>query len=318
MIQSLYKERGLYMSNIENKNKTLLIMAAGMGSRFGGLKQIEPIGPNGEFIIDYSIYDAIKAGYNKVVIIIKEENYDIFRDTIGKRIENKIDVRYVFQRLEDLPKGFNVPEERVKPWGTAHAILAAKDLINEQFTIINADDFYGRDAFFVSSNFINNNDLDNHFAVTGYMIKNVLSKNGDVKRGVCVSKNGQLEKLIESSVGIHDNKIIASPLDGSESFEMQENDLVSMNMLTFTPEIFKYLDENFPIFLEKNIDNILKCEYLIPDAVYQMILENKAIVNVLSTTALWYGVTYKEDINEVTDNIKQLILKKEYPENLWK
>ena len=161
----------------KEKNKTLLIMAAGMGSRFGGLKQVEPVGPNGEFIIDYSIYDAIKAGYNKVVFIIKEENYDIFRETIGKRIENKINVEYVFQKLEHVPNGFEIPEERVKPWGTAQAILEAKNNINEQFTIINADDFYGSDAYTVSSKFIDKNDNPNIYSVTGYMIKNVLSKN---------------------------------------------------------------------------------------------------------------------------------------------
>lgn len=318
MLQFVYKERGFRMNNIEKKDKTLLIMAAGMGSRFGGLKQIEPVGPNGEFIIDYSIYDAIKAGYNKVVFIIKEENYDIFRDTVGKRIENKINVEYAFQRLEDIPEGFSVPEGRIKPWGTVQAILAAKNLIKEQFTIINADDFYGSDAFNVSSKFIDKNNLENHFAVTGYMIKNVLSKNGSVKRGVCKSQGGILNKLIESSVGIEGNKIIAKPLDGSESFEMQQNDLVSMNMLTFTPQIFTYLEENFPKFLKNNIDNILNCEYLIPDAVYQMILENKATVNVLSTIASWYGVTYKEDKDEVVNSIKTLIKQKEYPENLWK
>ena len=211
-------ERGIKM----NKDKTLLIMAAGMGSRFGGLKQIEPIGENGEFLIDYSIYDAIIAGYTKVVFIIKEENYDIFRETVGKRIENKIKVEYAFQKLEDLPNGFELPKDRTKPWGTSHAILSAKNLINEQFTIINADDFYGRDAFLVASKFIDLNSNDYLFSVTGYMIKNVLSKNGAVKRGVCIEKNGLLEKLIESSVVVENNNIIASPLDGSSSFKLNE------------------------------------------------------------------------------------------------
>ncbi len=302
---------------MSNTNKTLLIMAAGMGSRYGGLKQIEPIGPSGEFIIDYSIYDAIKAGYNKVVFIIKEENYEIFRETIGKRIENKINVEYAFQRLEDLPKGFSLPADRQKPWGTAHAILAAKDLINEQFTIINADDFYGRDSFFVSSNFIENNNQDLIFSLTGYMIKNVLSKNGAVKRGVCHIQDGFLKQLIESSVEVVDGKIIASPLDGSAKFELSENDLVSMNMLTFSPKIFDYIEANFPKFLEANKENILKCEYLIPDVVYQMILDNKASVKVLPTTALWYGITYKEDKEEVVNNIHTLVKKGEYPKKLW-
>lgn len=305
------------MNNVK-KNKTLLIMAAGMGSRYGGLKQIDPVGPNGEFIIDYSIYDAIKAGYNKVVIIIKEENFDIFRETIGKRIENKIKVEYAFQKLNDLPEGFSLPSNRTKPWGTVHAILAAKDLIHEQFTIINADDFYGKDSYLVSSNFIDNNNDETSFLVTGYMIKNVLSKNGAVKRGVCKTTNGKLEKLIESNVSLVGNKIIAKPLDGSEMFELQPDDLVSMNMLTFTPILFKYLEISFREYLEKNRDNLDTCEHLIPDAVYQMILENKVSVQVLPTTAVWYGITYKEDKNEVVENIKKLIKQKEYPENLWK
>ncbi len=302
----------------KEKNKTLLIMAAGMGSRFGGLKQVEPVGPNGEFIIDYSIYDAIKAGYNKVVFIIKEENYDIFRETIGKRIENKINVEYVFQKLEHVPSNFKVPEERVKPWGTAQAILEAKNNINEQFTIINADDFYGSDAYTVSSKFIDKNDNPNIYSVTGYMIKNVLSKNGAVKRGVCNNVNGLLKELLESSVEVIDGKIIASPLNGSSKFEMDERDLVSMNMLTFTPTIFKYIEEHFSEFLIKNKDNILKCEYLIPDVVYNMILENEAKVEVLSTTSEWYGVTYKEDKEEVVGNIKKLIKNGVYPNSLWK
>lgn len=302
----------------KEKNKTLLIMAAGMGSRFGGLKQVEPVGPNGEFIIDYSIYDAIKAGYNKVVFIIKEENYDIFRETIGKRIENKINVEYVFQKLDHIPSNFKVPEERVKPWGTAQAILEAKNNINEQFTIINADDFYGSDAYNVSSKFIDKNNNPNTYSVTGYMIKNVLSKNGAVKRGVCKSSNGLLKELLESSVEVIDGKIIASPLNGSSKFEMDERDLVSMNMLTFTPTIFKYIEEHFSEFLIKNKDNILKCEYLIPDVVYNMILENEAEVEVLSTTSEWYGVTYKEDKEEVVGNIKKLIKNGVYPNSLWK
>ncbi len=304
--------------NDKKNNKTLLIMAAGMGARYGGLKQIDPVGPNGEFIIDYSIYDAIKAGYNKVVIIIKEENLDIFRETIGKRIENKIQVEYAFQKLDDLPDGFELPNGRTKPWGTVHAILAAKDLINEQFTIINADDFYGKDSYLVSSKFIDENNDQNSFLVTGYMIKNVLSKNGAVKRGVCKTIDDRLEKLIESKVAVVENKIIAEPLDGSKTFELQSDDLVSMNMLTFTPILFDYLQVSFREYLEKNRDNLDTCEHLIPDAVYQMILENKVNVKVLPTTAIWYGITYREDKDEVVENIQKLIEQGEYPKNLWK
>lgn len=303
--------------NDRKVDKTLLIMAAGMGARYGGLKQIDPVGPNGEFIIDYSIHDAIMVGYNKVVIIIKEENYDIFRETIGKRIENKIKVEYAFQRLEDLPEGFSIPNGRTKPWGTVHAILAAKDLINEQFTIINADDFYGKDAYLVSSKFIDNNTNPTSFLVTGYMIKNVLSKNGAVKRGVCKTIDNKLEKLIESKVAVIEDKIIAEPLDGSEAFTLQPNDLVSMNMLTFTPVLFDYLEVSFKEYLTKNIDKLETCEHLIPDAVYQMILEKKVSVEVLPTTAIWYGITYREDKDEVVENIQKLIKDGEYSKNLW-
>ena len=297
-------------------NKTLLIMAAGMGSRFGGLKQIEPIGPNGEFLIDYSIYDAINAGYNKVIFIIKKENFEVFKETIGKRVEDKIKVEYAFQDINNIPEGYTVPSDRVKPWGTAHAILSAKDLINEQFTIINADDFYGTNAYNTSYNFTAAN--DDNYAITGYLIKNVLSKNGAVKRGVCISdKDNNLEKLLESSVEEINNEIVAKPLDGSESFIMQPNDEVSMNMLTFTPSIFKYIEQYFIEFLEKNKNNLQSCEYLIPDLVNKLVQMKKISVKVVPTDSMWYGVTYKEDKEEVVENIKTLIKQKKYPNNLW-
>ena len=196
-----------------NKDLTLLIMAAGMGSRFGGLKQIEPMGPNGEFLIDYSIYDAINAGFNKVVFIIKEENYAIFKETIGKRVEDKINTEYVFQDMNDLPEGYTKPEERVKPWGTAHAILCAKDNIHEPFVIINADDFYGKDAYKVASNFLKNVKEGNNYCLVGYKVANTLTENGAVKRGICKLENGNLTELIESNVEKIDGKIIAKPLD---------------------------------------------------------------------------------------------------------
>lgn len=297
-------------------NKTLLIMAAGMGSRFGGLKQIEPIGPNGEFLIDYSIYDAINAGYNKVIFIIKEENYEIFKETIGKRVEDKIKVEYAFQDMKNIPQGYEIPSDRVKPWGTAHAILSAKNLINEQFTIINADDFYGTNAYNASYGF--NSENENNYAITGYLIKNVLSKNGAVKRGVCISdENNNLEKLLESSVEEINGEIIAKPLDGSEGFKMNPNDEVSMNMLTFTPSIFKYIEQYFIEFLENNKENLKSCEYLIPDLVNKLVQLNKISVKVIPTDSMWYGVTYKEDKEEVVENIKTLIKQKKYPNNLW-
>ena len=210
---------------MENNNLTLLIMAAGMGSRFGGLKQIEPFGPNGEFIIDYSIYDAIKAGFNKVVFIIKEENYDIFRETVGKRIEDKINVEYAFQRLEDIPEEFTLPEERIKPLGTGQAILSSKNVIHENFAVINSDDFYGRDAFLVAANFLKNTD-SNTYGMVGYKVVNTLTENGSVKRGVCEADNDYLTKIIESSIIKENGVITASPLDDSPSFIMKDDDLV--------------------------------------------------------------------------------------------
>lgn len=297
---------------------TLVIMAAGMGSRYGRLKQIDPVGPNNEFIIDYSVYDAIKAGFTKVVFIIKEENYEIFKETIGKRVEKQIEVEYVFQNLDVLPEGFAKPEERIKPWGTTHAILACKDIVKENFAIINADDFYGEDAYKVISKFLKEIDENSYNScLVGYQVKNTLTENGAVKRGVCESENGYLTKLIESNV-IEENGIItASPLDGSESFIVGSDSTVSMNMLGFTPKIFELLEEDFTLFLEKNKDNLEKCECVIPDSVFNLIKKNTLKVELLSTTARWYGVTYKEDKELIVKEINKMIENNEYPINLW-
>ncbi len=298
-------------------NKTLLIMAAGMGSRFGGLKQIEPVGPSGEFIIDYSIYDALKAGFNKVVFVIKKENFEIFKETVGNRVSKYINVFYAFQDMDDLPGGFTKPVDREKPWGTSHAILSAKDLINENFAIINADDFYGRDAYYVMSDFLDRKFDDNTYCVVGYRINNTLSNNGSVKRGICREKNGFLTELIESKVERIGNDIVASPLNGDASFNITPDTLVSMNMLGFNTSIFKYIEENFPKFLKENMDNILKCEYLIPDTVFDAMKNGFASVKLLETSAKWQGITYKEDKQLVVDEISNLIGEGIYPENLW-
>ena len=211
----------------------LVIMAGGMGSRFGGLKQIEPIDEYNNFIIDYSIYDAIKAGFDRVVFIIKEENYNIFRETVGSRVEKHIEVSYVFQGGI---KGF---EDRTKPWGTGHAILCCKDTVKDNFVIINADDFYGYDAFDVASKYIKTLDKSStNFALVGYKVKNTLSETGSVKRGVCKEKDGYLNEIVESSVERTGGKIVATPLNGETPFDCEENDLVSMNMFVFTPKIF--------------------------------------------------------------------------------
>ena len=232
---------------------TLVIMAAGLGSRFGGLKQIEPVNENKEFIIDYSIYDAIKAGFTKIVFIIKRENYDIFRDTVGKRVEKHIDVEYVFQELTNVPDGYVVPEDRVKPLGTGHAILCCKDVVKENFAIINADDFYGRDAFMVISKFLKENNDETKYAMAGYKVINTLTENGSVKRGVCEVKDNYLTTLIEASIEEVEGKVIASPLDGSESFEISKDAPVSMNMFAFTSKLFDHLDEKFITFLIKTL-----------------------------------------------------------------
>ncbi len=300
---------------------TLVIMAAGMGSRFGGLKQIEPIDEYGNFIIDYSIYDAIKEGFTKVVFIIKKENYDIFRETVGKRVEKYIEVEYVFQELDKLPSGYTVPEGRVKPWGTGHAILCCKDVVDENFAIINSDDFYGRDAFRVIGEFLrNNNDNDevSEYAMAGYKVKNTLTDNGAVKRGVCQVEDGYLTELIESSIDRVDGKLVASPLEGGEDFIVSEDDTVSMNMFGFTPRIFDYLEERFPSFLDEHKDNMDKCEYLIPTLVFEEIDKCMARVRVLKTDAVWQGITYREDKDKVVNEIRKLVLNGEYPEGLWK
>ena len=294
----------------------LVVMAAGMGSRFGGLKQIEPVGPNGEFIIDYSIYDAMKAGFDKVIFIIKEENYEIFRDTIGKRFEGKIDVEYVFQDIKNVPDGVVIPSDRVKPLGTGHAVLSCKGTVNDDFIIINSDDFYGRDAYVKAANFLKENKED--YAMVGYIIGNTLTENGAVKRGYAEQKDGYLSNLIESSVYKDGDKVKVEPLDGREGFYASLNDLVSMNMWCFRPDMLDYLDEHFIDFFNENKEDLSKCEYLIPDVVFDRIEKENLKVKVIDTTAVWHGVTYKEDKEELVNCINELIENGEYPNNLYK
>ena len=298
------------------KDLTLVILAAGMGSRFGGLKQVEPIGPNGEFLLDYSVYDAIKAGFTKVVFLIKDEIYDLFRETVGKRIEGKIPVSYAFQRIGDIPEWVDIPEERVKPWGTAHAVLACKNEVTGNFVMINSDDFYGRDAYMKIAEFFNNSENDD-YAMVAFRVVNTMTENGAVKRGVCESEEGLLTNITESSIERVDDKIIASPLDGRTPFEVEENSLVSMNFFGFTPRIFDRLDRDFPLFFEKNKDNLLKCEYLIPDVVFDEI-KSGVKMHVLESCDKWLGVTYREDKENVVSELNKLIDKGVYPKDLWK
>ncbi len=302
-----------------NKDLTLVILAAGMGSRFGGLKQIEPIGPNGEFIIDYSIYDAKKAGFNKIVFIIKEENYEIFKKTIGCRVEPYIKVEYVFQNNDNLPKGFNYQKDRTKPYGTGHAILCAKDKVNENFVIISADDFFGYDAFKQAADFLNSS---KDFCVIGYKIGETLSEKGTVKRGVCMENEGYLTAVIESKVTKVGNLVHCEPLDGSEAYNIKLDHPVSMLMFGLTPIIFEELEKEIVTFFENNKDNMDTCEFLLPDVLDEMIKEGKIKIKVLPTTAKWLGVTYKEDTENVKESIKKLVKTEDnpdgvYPNHLW-
>ncbi len=298
------------------KDLTLVILAAGMGSRFGGLKQIEPIGPNGEFIIDYSIFDAVRAGFNKVVFVIKEENYDIFRETVGKRVENIIPVSYVFQKLDDLPDGYKLPEGREKPWGTAQAVWACRNEVKGNFVMINSDDFYGKTAYMKIKEFFDNQNDANIYTMVGFRVINTMTENGSVKRGVSKEENGYLTGIIESSIEKVDGKIIASPLSGDASFEVDGNDLVSMNFFGFTDKIFSKLESGFKLFLDNNKDDLSKCEYLIPDVVFEEIKNDKKVV-VLESFDKWLGVTYKEDKESVVSEIKKLVDNGEYPNKLW-
>ena len=298
-----------------NKDITLVILAAGMGSRFGGLKQIEPMGPNGEFIIDYSVYDAIKAGFTKIVFIIKEENYDIFKETIGSRVEPHIKVEYCFQKNDNLPEGCSLPEDRVKPLGTAHAILCAKEKVNENFAIISADDFFGYDAFKQAGDFLKEN---TDFCVIGYKIGETLSEQGTVKRGVCMEKDGYLTDVIESKATKEGDIVHCEPLDGSAPYDIKLDNPVSMLMFGLTPILFEELEKEFVKFFEDNKDNLDKCEFLLPDVLDEMIKNNKIRIKVLPTSGKWLGVTYKEDVDKVREQIKELHDDGKYPQDLWK
>ena len=292
---------------------TLLILAAGMGSRFGGLKQMEPFGPNGEFIIDYSVYDAKRAGFTKVVFVIKEEMYEDFKNTIGSRVEGHIDVEYVFQKLDDIPVENKF--DRVKPWGTGHAILVAKDVIDENFAIINADDFYGRNAFVRAYEFLK--DIrDNQFGLVGYRAINTITENGSVKRGVCNVLDGNLVSIDESSLEKNGDVISCKSLVTGNLYDIEFNRLVSMNMLLFTPKIFEYLESDFVSFFE-NLEDIEKSEFLIPEVLDKHIKNNDITVKVIETDSVWYGVTYKEDKDVVVNAIDKMIRENIYNSNLW-
>jgi NDP-sugar pyrophosphorylase family protein len=297
------------------KDLTLLVLAAGMGSRFGGLKQIEPVGPNGEFIIDYSVYDAIMAGFTKVVFVIKEENYEIFKSTIGARIENKIKVEYAFQKLTDVPEGVIIPEDRVKPLGTAQAIYAARDLIHENFAIINADDFYGRDGYIKAAEFLRTCE-DDEYANIAYEVGNTISENGAVKRGVIFEENGVITNLVESSIEKVNGKLIATPLSGDKEFEVEMDTPVSMNLFCFTPAIFEYIKNNIKDFFLSQTD-LMKCEYLIPTVAKESSKYNNKPIKFYKTNSKYYGMTYREDLEELKNGILKEIESGTYKKDLW-
>jgi len=297
---------------------TLLILAAGMGSRFGGLKQVEPIGPSGEAIIDYSIFDAIRAGFGKVVFVIRESFADAFKEKFDTLLKGKIEVEYVYQELHMLPEGFSLPEGREKPWGTAHAILVAKDVINEPFCALNADDFYGKNAYEVMANFLTSSKNSTEYSMVGYNLKNTLSEFGSVSRGICdVNEKQDLQKIVETiKIFKKEDKVISVEEDGSETI-LTGQESVSMNIWGFKPSVFQTIEAKFSAFLETEIDKP-KSEMYIPSVVFEMIDENLATVKVLKADSPWFGVTYKEDKPYVVEKLNSIIAKGEYPEKLWK
>ena len=303
-------------------NTTIIIMAAGIGSRFGtGIKQLAKMAPNGEIIMDFSIYDAKAAGFTKVVFVIRKAIEAEFKEVIGNRLSKVMPVEYVYQELENLPDGYEVPAGRVKPWGTGQAILACKSVVKEPFVIINADDYYGKEAFIKLHDFLiseNENKEKMNLAMAGFSLKNTLSENGTVTRGVCVADaNGYLEKVIETTgIQIVDGKI---QCDNAEVSKWITSDtMVSMNMWAGYPDFLQYIDEGFARFLDTLGENPEKKEYLLPNIVAELLEKNLASVKVLNTSDRWIGITYKEDIEPAQEKFHLMIEDGTYPKELWK
>ena len=305
------------------KQTTLVIMAAGMGSRFGGgIKQLEPMGPNGEIIMDYSIYDAIEAGFNKVVFVTRKDLLETFKEVIGNRIEKVIPVEYAFQEIEYVPEGFEVPAGRTKPWGTGQAILACKGIVTDPFLVINADDYYGKTAFKLIHDYLvldHKSDKKYDFCMAGFILGNTLSDNGAVTRGICVVDEN------EHLIGVNETSGIVKTADGAACDDANGNQVacdpkshVSMNMWGFTPDFLDELESGFKEFLSNIKEGDIKAEYLLPTIVDQLIKSNQANVSVLETKDKWFGVTYKEDKPVVVQSIKKLIEEGKYPEKLYK
>ena len=303
-------------------NTTLIIMAAGIGSRFGtGIKQLAKMAPNGEIIMDFSIYDAKAAGFTKVVFVIRKAIEAEFKEVIGNRLSKVMPVEYVYQELENLPDGYEVPAGRVKPWGTGQAILACKSVVKEPFVIINADDYYGKEAFIKLHDFLiseNENKEKMNLAMAGFSLKNTLSENGAVTRGVCVAdENGYLEKVIETTgIQIVDGKIQCDNAEVSKWITLDT--MVSMNMWAGYPDFLKYIDEGFTRFLDTLGENPEKKEYLLPNIVAELLEKNLSSVKVLNTSDRWIGITYKEDIEPAQEKFHLMIEDGTYPKELWK
>jgi len=299
---------------------TLLVLAAGMGSRYGGLKQMDPMGPNGETVLDYSVYDAIRAGFGRVVFIIREDFAEAFKNGVGARFAGRIEVDYAFQRLDDLPTGFGVPAGRAKPWGTAHAIRAARDIVNEPFAVINADDFYGRDAYEKAASFLTQPSREDgvaHYAMVGYPLINTLSDHGDVNRGICSCDARGLLTGVEEYLAIlrePDGVIRGNALDGSRR-DIGEDTPVSMNFWAFPPSLFADLETEFTRFLQEH-GGAEKSEFYIPTLVDGLIRKGGADCRVLETSSHWFGVTYPDDKRHVVASINKLIESREYPARL--
>lgn len=299
---------------------TLLVLAAGLGSRYGGLKQLDKLGPNGETIIDYSIYDAIRAGFGKVVFVIRKDIENDFKEVIISKLSGKIEVDYCLQELEYLPEGFELPVDRKKPWGTGHAILMAAGKINEPFGVINADDFYGADAFKVLAEFFDTLKTkdENLYSMVGYDLCNTLSDFGSVSRGVCESNDeNYLVSVTERTHIERSHNGIAYKDEKNDLVFLSSKTVVSMNFWGFTPLIFKQLSERFTVFLKDNIQN-LKAEFFIPSVVNSLIETNETKVKVLHSSSLWFGITYQEDRELAVTKLKNLVEEGVYPENLWK
>ncbi|WP_372797342.1 NDP-sugar synthase [Pontiella sp.] len=295
---------------------TLLIMAAGMGSRYGGLKQLDPVGPNNETLLEYSIYDAIQAGFGKVVFVIRRDFEDAFKEQVGSKFTDKIDVRYAFQSLEDLPEGFTVPAGRTKPWGTGQAVLAAKDRINEPFCVQNADDFYGAEAYrTIAEGFQSLEGSDS--CMVGYRLKNTLSPHGSVSRGVCEITDGYLDEVNERTEIITNAEGTVQFIEDGTATDMTGDEIVSMNFWGFAPEFFQTLEEKFIEFLQAK-GGELKSEWYIPDIVTRMMENGETRIRILSSDAQWFGVTYPEDRPAVVEALQKMHDQGTYPSKLWK